>query len=112
MEKILFSSAAFIRVEPGGKLIVENGGILTNACGGELWGGILLGGNKDLPQDDVNQGIVELNNGSIIENANHGITVSSGGIVRANNAKFINNAQTVYFYSYRDGTANVYVVNT
>ena len=112
-----------ITIQPGGKLIVENGGTLTSACDGELWGGIqVLGNPNDLSQNSAFQGKVELKNGAIIENARCAITVGSkpslfqlgsnsfdlstmntfngGGIVIANGAKFINNQQSIRFTPY------------
>ncbi|NLJ82590.1 MAG: S8 family serine peptidase [Bacteroidales bacterium] len=105
-------NAKFI-IKPGGKLIVD-GGILTNICDGELWQGVFVEGNpNDILQSEGNQGVVELKNGAIIENAvcaiNVGVTYNrgrgvytykGGGIVKANNASFINNLQAVKFAPY------------
>ena len=113
-----------ITVQPNGKLVI-NGGILTSgACGTDLWEGITVIGNENLPQTDANQGVVELKNGATIKDAVCAIHVGSrvpipiiqfpapvkprymyfgGGIVRANSAYFINNQQAINFVSYDDG---------
>lgn len=120
---IRFSFHAYIVVMPGGKLMVD-GGTLTSM--GFLWEGIKVFGNRTLPQEPQNQGMVVLGNNAEIRNARCGITlgtfcrekttegisvsiIDGGGIVRANNAKFINNKRAVHFneYVYRNPyTAN------
>ncbi len=103
---------ARIVVEPGAKLIVD-GGIITNPCG-EFWGGIHVQGNSNLPQLPIaNQGYVVVKNGAIIENAFTGIHTLSGGlnvigsahgggVVRIDNAKFINNYMSIRFFPYKN----------
>jgi hypothetical protein len=124
-------SDAKIVVNPGGKLIID-GGTLTNACNGELWRGIEVRGNPLLSQDlnNTNQGILILQNGAIIENAECGVLLGKnipafivnfqnqiislpeeydgamawswygGGIVSAENSSFVNNKQSVNIQSY------------
>ncbi|MDD3691746.1 MAG: T9SS type A sorting domain-containing protein [Bacteroidales bacterium] len=106
---------ASIIVRPGSKLILD-GGTLTNACDGELWGGIFVEGDpSDATQSENNQGVVELLNGATIENSVCAINLGlqrpdepqtylanqGGGIVRASNASFINNLQAIEFGPYR-----------
>jgi hypothetical protein len=75
-----------------------------------MWQGIQLLGNSSTGQLLFGaQGIVELRNGAVISNAVCGIKVwdginanSSGGIVRAANASFINNATAVEFGEYHN----------
>jgi hypothetical protein len=119
-----FCKTAKIIVEPGSKLIVD-GGTLTNSCDGELWQGIEVWGDTNNKQTNPYQGVVELKNGVVIENAICGIyvgqkvsplraqTVGGGGIVSATNAKFINNKQAIHFnpYSYNDSQYNMYPNN-
>lgn len=112
---VSFSADSKIIVERGAKLILD-GGTLTNACEG-LWRGIEVWGNINQPQNPQYQGWVEIINGGIIENAMYGIRTihaeddetgegeildptTSGGIVFANTARFINNKTAVRFYSY------------
>lgn len=112
---IYFSPFCTITVEIGGKLSV-NGAILGCTNPGELWGGIVILGNKGLSQNGANQGIVELNN-TVIENAicgvlvgrkyletrNNGVAVTfidGGGVLTAVNTTFINNIEAVHFNPY------------
>ena len=99
-----FAKNAKIIVEPGGKLIID-GGVLTNACAGELWQGIEVG--KAVLSSA--RGVLELKNGAIIENAECGVRLggdnyNGGGIIKANNAHFINNKQSVRFDQYLGGS--------
>jgi photosystem II stability/assembly factor-like uncharacterized protein len=113
--KVFLPEDAKIIVKPGAKLKL-NGGILTNACEG-LWRGIEVWGHINQPQHPSCQGWVEIINNGTIENALFGIrtihaeddeiseveildATSSGGIVFANNARFVNNKTAVRFYSY------------
>jgi subtilisin family serine protease len=75
-----------INIHSGGKLIINGGGTLTNACEGEMWQGIIVLG-----------GSVEIKNNSKIENAVCGITVTGGGVVEATGAHFVNNTTHVKF---------------
>jgi hypothetical protein len=99
-----------IIIENGAKVIVD-GGIITNSCG-NMWQGIQVWGNKQQSQwpdqyGVLHQGMLELKNGAIIENAidavvlwNPGDYNSTGGIVLANNAIFRNNAKAVQALMY------------
>ena len=103
---------AKIIVHRGGKLIID-GGSLTGSC---TWKGIELHGTSTALQNTVDQGLVEIINGTI-ENAVFGIrTIKveddisgdgeildlayTGGIIHATDAHFINNETAVKFYSY------------
>ena len=100
-----------ITIHPGGKLIVD-GGTLTNSCPGQMWRGIFVAGNAYQPQTAQYQGIIELKNGAVIENARkaigtYGLTPTgdvdwstTGGIIYANNATFKNNCRSVEFMEY------------
>lgn len=116
--------AAGIVVMPGGKLIVDGGTLTCKDFG--LWEGIRVLGNRTLPQEPQNQGMVILINNAEIRNAICGITLGTfrreqttegisvsikdgGGIVHAVDAQFINNKRAVHFneYVYRNPyTAN------
>ena len=100
-----FYKDAKVIIEPGSKLII-NGGILTASCDNKMWQGIVVLGNSDYPQTGTQQGTVELKNGATIEHAlcaiavhdkaTNGFVVNiSGGIVKANNAFFYNNLQSL-----------------
>ena len=104
--------SARIIVRPGGKLIVD-GGTLTSACTGEMWQGIFVEGHSNLHQTEACQGTVLLRNGATIENALCGIhtgapgdtsNTSTGGIILAQDATFLNCARAVYMGPYTDYT--------
>ena len=99
-----------IIVHPGGKLIID-GGRLTCSCNDNMWQGIEVWGNSDLHQFTIGgvcaQGQLELLNGATIENAvcaielcRPDISGTSGGIVHADSAVFINNAKAVHAQYY------------
>ena len=106
---VYFSENASIIINPGGKLILD-GSVLTTICDEDVWQGIQLLGNSSISQlTSGAQGTVELKNGAVISNAVCGIKVwdgtnanSSGGIVRAENASFLNNATAVEFGEYHN----------
>ena len=86
---------ASIIIQPGGKIILD-GGILTNACEGEMWQGITVLGDTNQPIQQPYQGYIQVINGTI-ENATCGITVKGGGIVNATSALFRNNKAATHF---------------
>lgn len=100
-------------VRPGGKLIVD-GGVLTSACPIEMWQGIEVAGDRTKHQTASFQGVVELKNGAIIENAHCAIKTglgddnwhTTGGIIKASNTTFRNNRRAVAFLSYVDTAAS------
>jgi hypothetical protein len=102
---ILIGKDRKIIVEPGAKLIVD-GGTLTTECG-EFWKGIEVWGNTNMPQNDGQQGVVELKNSATIENAKYGVRLwkendwtKTGGILRANNSHFKNVWKGVEYWPY------------
>jgi hypothetical protein len=113
--EIGFVEGAKLIVQSNAKLIID-GGKITGTCG-NLWRGIEVWGHINQPQHPSYQGWVEIKNGGTIENALFGIRTihaeddeysdgelldptSSGGIVFANNARFVNNKTAIRFYSY------------
>ena len=112
------SEDVYIKVMPGGKLIV-NGGILQNGCIENSWQGIIVEGNSTQSQmgANANQGIVVFN-GATIENAICGIKVGdlsdpskSGGIVYATNSTFKNCMNSVIFRPYENMNGNIEFAN-
>lgn len=107
-------------IHPGGKLIV-NGGTLTNACTGEMWKGIIVEGNRSLPQYAQRQGSVILNNATV-ENARNAISTRgadtnavyehTGGIVQATNTLFRNNRRSAEFLEYENHSGSNVTDNT
>ena len=92
---VQFDYGSSIIVEPGAKLIINNG-LLTNACS-EKWNGVTVMGNPSLPINQQNQGYVQITGGGTIENAVCAISVQGGGIVETNNAIFTNNQAGIKF---------------
>ncbi len=102
---------ARIVIKPGGKLISNY--VTLNGCEGGIWDGIENWGDETLPQNNAVQGVLEMDNTTII-NAQMGIFCGrralinakipplSGGIVRAINSAFINNYLAVKMRSYPD----------
>jgi len=113
-----FYSTAKIIIDPGSKLVLD-GTTLTNSCSDKLWQGIFVSGNTYLPQTPQDQGVLELKNGAIIENAWNAITThglqpngnidwnTRGGIIYANNAIFKNNRRSVEFLAYPPIGSNI-----
>jgi parallel beta-helix repeat protein len=117
--EIAFSPGRKIVVEPNAKLIVD-GGVLTatnNKVNRQLWRGIEVWGNKQERQLAQYQGVVELKNGALIENAEMAITTirhtgnpypyhvdwnTTGGIIKATDATFRNNVKDVQFMAYKN----------
>ena len=108
-----------ITVSPGGKLIIDGGKITTKYS--TFWQGIEVLGNPSLAQTDANQGVIELKNGAVIENAKCGVSLGAwwdeysstsgygGGIIRAEpGCSFINNLYSISFASY-DSTNTSYI---
>ena len=96
-------------VPTGTKLIVDGGSMTSN--GDTIWPGIQVWGNSTLHQQLVNggylQGFLELKNGATVENAvcavelwHPGVAGTTGGIVRADSAFFLNNAKAVHALNY------------
>jgi hypothetical protein len=108
---LLMPALSKVIVEQGGKLIVD-GGTITSVDDSQ-WKGIEVWGTTTQHQYTINgvcaQGIVELKNGAVIENAFNGITNwkqydwnTIGGIIIANDATFKNNRRSVEFMSYKN----------
>jgi len=105
-----------IIVEPRGKLIID-GGKITTRCNNS-WQGIEVWGNSSQTQYPDNygkykQGYLELKNGAIIENAICAVNLwkpgdwsKTGGIVKATNATFRNNTNSIHALNYRNFNPN------
>jgi hypothetical protein len=120
----------------GGKLILDNTTLTSdNRCSDELmWMGVEVWGKSNLPQSNLNtskQGVLEMKNNSIIENAMIGVLLSrrgtnvvyptcdveltytgsyldsyNGGIVKSTNSFFNDNQRGVYFRKYLSQNLN------
>ncbi|MDR1345904.1 MAG: GPI inositol-deacylase, partial [Bacteroidales bacterium] len=96
---------ADIRIQGGGHLIID-GGTLTNACDGQMWTGVKV---YSIPVSDSTdygaQGVVTLQNGATVSNAQTAIRVIAPeenstvltGSIRARNTRFVNNRTAIEF---------------
>ncbi|MDY6326072.1 MAG: hypothetical protein SPL47_02005, partial [Bacteroidales bacterium] len=121
-DSLLFTPTARLIVRPGGKLLVD-GGVLTSACEGGMWRGIEVMGNPGKRQEARHQGYVDLKNGAVVENALCAVLTglqgdngaNSGGIIKAINTTFRNNARGVnilpYTYILPGGTVRGNIAN-
>lgn len=137
--RVAMATDGKIIVEKGAKLLIDGGevtswckkvpiGNLTNTA---LWKGVEIAGNPSLNQTInnttglcANQGVVEIKNGGTISYAQKGIITStttaagvwqnntSGGIVIANGANFINNIYDIIFYKYQLGGVSSRIINS
>jgi len=116
-----FVGSAKICVMPGGKLVID-GGLIGSSCE-SLWEGVEVWGNTNLPQTVNNQGVISVMNGGKINDAvcairtakMNGITTDPttyGGIIRCNNASFINNKCAIRIYPYNQGAYNATINET
>ena len=105
---ILCTPDCRIIVRPGGFLTLDHT-TLTSACPNRMWQGIEVAGNSGLPQILHNNGILYIENGSVIENAytavrnclaTDNVYVTTGGVVQASSSTFRNNRRAVEFNSY------------
>lgn len=109
-----------VYIKPSGKMILD-GGTLNNLPeeGSPMWQGVQVWGDAQKHQLEENgrywQGYFELKNGATVENAIIGIDVwkpgcenSTGGIVVASDASFINNTTAVYFHPYENRVESIY----
>lgn len=136
--KVAMATDGRIIVEQGAKLVID-GGEVTGWCkktpdysyyNMPLWFGIEVWGNTNMSQLINNttgycpdQGIVEIKNGGTLSYARNAIYTGyamynvlytsgfSGGIVIANNAKFVNNVFDILFFKYQIGTVRSKLVN-
>lgn len=104
-----------ILVDRGATLVVD-GATITNSCEKCMWAGINLGGTAWQSQGSANshphQGRVVLQNGATLEHARTAISnwslddpaghATSGGIIHATGANFINNGRSAEFIPYQN----------
>jgi hypothetical protein len=115
-----------IIVYPGSRLIIDNATV-TSGCG-SYWAGIEVWGDRTQDQSYsngrfVHQGEVKVINGGTIRNANTAIRTmkvntdgtwdwsKTGGIVKLDNAKLINNNFGVWIGAYKDPTNSSYNIS-
>ena len=98
---------------PGGKIIVEPGGVLninggwitaSPQCGNGYWKGIEVWGDSNIPFSPITHGILVTNNDAKIEHASVGIAVhqpgtseTGGAVAMIHNTEFLNNGISIEF---------------
>lgn len=117
--KVAMATGGRIIVERGAKLVIDGGEV--TAWGGKMWDGIHVWGTSTVRQSvgtnglSTAHGIVDIINGGTVRDAGVGIQTAKffdngdldwggyfGGIVRCNNANFINNWKAVAYYTYHN----------
>ncbi|MCR5660356.1 MAG: zinc-dependent metalloprotease [Bacteroidales bacterium] len=109
--KLHVPNGASIIVKPGGRLIVD-GATITNRCD-IMWQGIEVWGDCNAHQyemhDCYSQGYLELKKGAVIENAKCAVELwrpgyysTTGGILHASDATFLNNTMAVRALCFRN----------
>lgn len=105
-------------IQPEGRLIVDNSILTNSSCNSvEMWPGIQVWGNANADQylnhGGYSQGYLELKNGATIENAVCAVALwhpghwsTTGGIVFADSAFFVNNAKAVHALNYAHQFSN------
>jgi hypothetical protein len=108
---------AKVIIDPGSKLILNNCTLTNYHCSDDpkKWAGVEVWGNPNASQEEdengnYQQGYLELMNGATIENAQTAVALRKegtwashgGGIVKAYDANFINNAKSVHFAPYQN----------
>ena len=109
---LTFGNEASIVVQPGGRLII-NDGKFTNTCN-TFWQGITILGNPELSQqDESNQGVLEITGYPQIENSICGVHASNlvddsqnGGILKIDGVFFKNNIIAVEIPTYHNFVFN------
>lgn len=117
--KVAMATGGRIIVERGAKLVIDGGEV--TAWGGKMWDGIHVWGTSTVRQSvaanglSTAHGIVDIINGGTVRDAGVGIQTAKffdngdldwggyfGGIIRCNNANFINNWKAVAYYTYHN----------
>jgi hypothetical protein len=115
---LFFKELAYLKVQAGGKLIVD-GGKLTSECSDKLWTGVSVCGDDTKFQNNIYQGEIVCKNGAEISNAIIGIRTGdfywdmadlswpqfynkTGGIINASSSIFRNNRKAIEFMKYHN----------
>lgn len=102
-----------ITVAPGGKLYLRNTKLTALNCH-NMWDGIKIQGNDDLPQyPETNQGTLYIVGGVIekarvAQSAGGEASVEGGGIIKAMNATFRNNDIAIMAGVYQPNSASIF----
>ena len=123
-EDIMFDDGVYlsgVRIEKGAKFVAD-GALLSSYYSHFGWRGIILVGDKNLPQSPANQAVLELKNNSVVRMAHEAIypndraswdndnlnyygeriPSTTGGYVLASNTTFLNCFRTIGFRKYHN----------
>lgn len=103
-----------IYVQRGAQLIVEGSSTVITSCDDVIfWGGIDVRGESSAVQTSTNYGTVLVSDGATIRNAEVGIeqyegcNEGGGGIIKVEDALFLNNIHSIKFREYDDDISYV-----
>ncbi len=107
--KVYFVPGAKLIIEPGGKVMLD-GGLLGASCE-QQWRGVEVWGQHDMMQVNSYQGEIDVSNGGSINDAICGILTAkgningydvynTGGIIKCDNAHFVNDKIAVSYHPY------------
>ena len=72
----------------------------VRACPDKMWQGIVVNGNEFAAQSATTHATIDIKQNTIIADAMIAVKSENGGIVKANNSKFINNRYDIHFGKY------------
>jgi subtilisin family serine protease len=112
---VYFDQGASVFIEPGGTLVIDGGYLGAHPCSAGMWKGIEVRGKSAYSQFAPGyQGTVELKNGAVVKDAlvaictsmmdasGNAVPGSTGGMIFAENASFLDNQVAVEFYPYEN----------
>ena len=111
---LFFTQDASLYISPGASVTL-NGCLLSSssACNSDnMWPGIIVDGNNNIAQSATYHGKITVMGGSVIENAQRGISSTNGGIVCVYNAELRNNVYGIYFNRYNHTHILSYIRNS
>lgn len=112
-----FAQNAEMIIEKGAKVYLNNSILTSDACNGIMWEGVRVYGTSNGTQSFANQGYLNMQNNSEINNAYIGVALhkrdnsgnidwaTNGGRIIAKNSKFRNNKRDVIFLTYNNYTS-------
>lgn len=83
-----------------GKTVTFDHCTIMAGCPDKMWQGIVVNGNEFAAQSATTHATVDIKQNTIIADAMIAVKSENGGIVKANNSKFINNRYDIHFGKY------------
>ncbi len=105
-----------LEIEPGGKVVMENGSELTSYLDCGFWEGVFVYGDPFADQQTSSQGEIRITEGSKITHAeiaiNSGESLYGGGIIWCDGAEFTNNLLDIKIGEYNYATSATKIMNS